>query len=123
MNEILQNYRDGKITLAECWNELRAIRKSKPKGEPEISPPVVKESLVYLPCNDMEIKAIERLQSVHFGMSRGAKRFVSQIKDKKELTKRQSEYLRLLVWKYRRQLWRKDYDVRAKAWMQGMMHP
>lgn len=118
--EILTAYYAGEISLSECWNQLNGLRlsKSKPANEPEIKAP---PSKVYEPLNEAELKAIECLQGVSFGVSNGAKRFAHQVKDQKELTARQREYLRLLVFKYRRQIFgKKNTDARAKAYIERM---
>lgn len=116
-SEILAAYRKGEISEAECWERLSIVSKPRPHDEPElVAPP----SKVYEPLNQSELKAIEFMQRVHFGASNSAKRFAHQVKDAKELTARQREYLRLLVHKYRRQIFRTDYDARAKAYTQKM---
>jgi hypothetical protein len=118
--EIIQAYRRGDITLSECWNRLNGLRlsRSRPKNEPEITTP---PSKVYEPLNEAELKAIEFLQKVTFGAAGGARRFTSQALDMKEMTARQREYLRLLVFKYRRQIFgKKNADARAKAYVERM---
>jgi len=119
--EIFQAFYRGEITLAQCWDELNGLRlaKSRPMNEPEIKTP---PSKVYEPLNEAELKAIVHLQGLSFGASNGARRFAHQVKDMKELTARQREYLRLLVYKYRRQIFgKKNADARAKAYLQRMM--
>ena len=117
-SEIMKAYQKGDISLSECWDRLSVIRKPRPHDEPElVAPP----SKVYEPLNEHELKAIECLQRVYFGASNSAKRFAHQVRDAKELTARQREYLRLLVYKYRRQIFKtKDRDERARAYIEGM---
>jgi hypothetical protein len=118
--EIIKAFREGSITISECWNRLNGLRlaKSRPANEPEIVTP---PSKVYEPLNSHELKAIAYLQGVSFGASRGAGRFAHQVKDAKELTGRQREYLRLLVFKYRRQIFgKKNADARAKEYVKEM---
>lgn len=116
--EIMQAYRDGNISEAECWEQLKIIRAPKPHDEPDLTTP---PSKVYEPLNKYELKAIEYLQRVSFGASNSMKRFAHQVKDAKELTGRQREYLRLLVWKYRRQIFKHfDKDKSAKAFIEAM---
>jgi hypothetical protein len=118
MDEILQDYRDGKITIAECWERLKVIRQPKPHNEPELTTP---PSRVYEPLNEMELGAIKHLQGVHFGASNGMKRFARQSKDAKELTARQREYLRLLIWRFRRQVFRtRNPDASARTYISKM---
>lgn len=119
-DEILQEYYDGKLSVAECWSRLAQIRIPLQEHGPQITTPKQKPPLVYLPINDHERKAIAKLQSVHFGMARGAKRFVQQIKEATELTARQKEYLRVVVFKYRRQLFGQNYEARAKVFLEEM---
>jgi ribonuclease HII len=47
-------------------------------------------------------------------------RFAMQVKDAKELTQRQREYLQLLVWRHRRQIFHTDTDARAKSYIERM---
>jgi hypothetical protein len=118
MNEILENYRNGKITLAECWEMLRTYRAPKPHDEPELTEP---PSRVYEPLNEVELEVIAHLDRVSFGAANSMKRFARQIRGAKELTARQREYLRLLLWKYRRQFFsNRDADRRAKACIEKM---
>lgn len=115
--DILAKYRNGEISISECWNLMAGIRQAKTKTEIVLTQPPSKN---YEALNECELEAIRNLQSVHFGMSRGAKRFAHQIKDCKELTARQREYLRGLVFKYRRQLWRDNPDGNAKSFCSRM---
>jgi hypothetical protein len=116
--EILQAYRRGEITLAETWERLKIIRKPKPHDEPELKAP---PSKIYEPLNDAELNVISNLDRVSFGASNSARRFAEQIKEAKELTARQREYLRILAWKYRRQIFgKKNTDARAKAYIERM---
>lgn len=116
---ILTAYRKGEIGLSECWDLLRGVPNISPKrNEPKIQ---AKPSRVYEPLNAAELRAIEFLQRVNFGVWNSASRFVHQIKDAKELTARQRDYLRLLVYKFRRQIFRKpDRDARAKTYIERM---
>jgi hypothetical protein len=119
-SEIIRSFRDGQISLSECWDMLNGLRlsRSKPHDEPVLETP---PSKVYEPLSDAELKAIEHLQGVSFGAASGARRFAHQVKDAKELTARQREYLRLLVYKYRRQIFgAHDTDTRAKAYIERM---
>jgi hypothetical protein len=116
--EILQAFQRGEMTLAECWERLKVVRKPKPHDEPELLTP---PSKVYEPLNEAELKMISEFDSVSFGASNSMKRFARQVRGKKELTARQREYLRLLVWKYRRQIFgKKNADPRAKAYIETM---
>jgi hypothetical protein len=116
--EILQAFQRGEITLAETWERLKVIREHKPHDEPELQAP---PSKIYEPLNDAELNVISNLDRVSFGASNSARRFAEQIKEAKELTARQREYLRLLVYKYRRQIFgKKNTDARAKAYIERM---
>lgn len=117
-DDILRAYRKGEITLADCWEQLKVTKRPKPHDEPElIAPP----SKVYEPLNDAELKMISEFDSVSFGASNGLKRFARNVRGQKELTARQREYLRLLVWKYRRQIFgKKSADQKAKAYIETM---
>jgi hypothetical protein len=118
--EIIRAFRDGHISLSQCWDALNGLHMShsRPKNEPEIKTP---PSKIYESLNDAELKAIERLQGVSFGAANGAGRFARQVKESKELTARQREYLRLVVYKYRRQIFgKKDTEARAKAYLKRM---
>jgi hypothetical protein len=116
--EILQAYRRGEITLAETWEMLKIIRKPKPHDEPELQTPPSKR---YEPLNEAELKIISEFDSVSFGAANSMKRFAQQARGKKELTARQREYLRLLVYRYRRQIFgKKNADAKAKAYIERM---
>jgi len=119
-SEIIKAFRDGHLSISQCWDALNGLRlaKSKPANEPEIKTP---PSKVYELLNSHELKAIEHLQHVSFGAASGARRFAHQVKDAKELTGRQREYLRLLVFKYRRQIFGKqNTDGRANEYIAKM---
>lgn len=116
--EILQAYRRGELTLSQCWQELASIRVVPSKDGPIIQAP---PSKIYLPLNRYEIKAIEILQKVSFGMDRSGKRFIDQISSKTELTARQKEFLQLLIYKYRRQIFRHDdQSMKARSFIRNM---
>ncbi len=114
--EVIGKYRSGEITLSECWELLKTIRPVKARNEIVLTEPPKQEKQT---INEHELKAIERLQTVSFGMSRSMKRFIHQIKDAQELTPRQREYLRSTVYRYRRQMWREP-ESKAKAFIEKM---
>jgi hypothetical protein len=116
--EILQLFQKGEITLAECWERLKVIRKPRPHDEPQlVTPP----SKVYEPLNEAELKILSEFSSVSFGAGSSMKRFARQTQGATQLTARQREYLRLLVYKYRRQIFgKKDADKPAKAYIEKM---
>jgi hypothetical protein len=118
--DIISAFYQGHMAASQCWEMLRELRKPKPKNEPEITAP---PSKTYETLNEAELKAIELIQPISFGASGGARRFAHQSKDMKEMTARQREYLRLLVFKYRRQIFgAKNADARAKAYIQRMVN-
>ena len=114
--EILERYKSGKISEGECWELLGNIR--LPKKE-YVMPDRPKETpKVYKPISEGESKVIEALQRVHFGMSSSAKRFSRDIRNAKELTDAQRDFLKLLILRYRRQLFRAENpDNRAKEFI------
>lgn len=116
--EILSAYRAGKLTEAQCWEQLRSIRSPK-KGEIVLTEP---PSKTYENLNASEIEALLFLaQHVSFGAASSAKRFVRQMQGAMQMTSRQREYLRQLVYKYRRQIWSKaSADHQAKAFCEKM---
>lgn len=117
-DEIMDRYHRGEISESQCWELLALLNQGRVSDmEYELTAP---PSKVYEKLNDWELHAIEKLQGVGYGMNRSAKRFAHQIKDSQELTARQREFLRLLVWRYRRQLWKRDQDQKAKAYLDYM---
>ena len=118
--EILEAYARGEISVSQCWDQLAGIREDKGRSKTDIvltAPP----SKIYEPLNKYEVEAIRCLQGVHFGASRAAGRFAHDVKDQTELTARQREFLRGLVWRYRRQVFGgTDYDQRAQSFIERM---
>lgn len=116
--EIIQAFTHGEISLSQCWEMLKNLRPRKANDNIVLTVP---PSKVYEPLNKYELKAIEHLQGVHFGAASSARRFIRQVKEAKELTARQREYLQLLTYKYRRQIFgKRDTDQRAKAYVERM---
>lgn len=97
------------MALWEQWREEQQLMRSKPKVEkPE------KETIVYHRLTEREMKAIKALNGCRFLPGSYDKRFVRSMQGGELISEKQAAFLRLVFYRYRRQLGLTD--ERAKTY-------